>query len=107
MFILHQLGPRAGWQYWTHGELFRMVPHIFKLVDVSRRGELSWNPREIPTFINYVFRHVKGMTPPCENAVYDLYRLFDVDGSNTLDEQECMDLVDFVLRCTFWGHVDG
>jgi len=58
----------------------------FAEADSDRDGKLSWNTREIVTFVSSVFHH-HGLEPPSwpEHVWYEIFRSDDLDQKHSLD----------------------
>lgn len=84
------------------GELSKTAVGLFRQLDKDRSGALTWNNGEIRSFIQAVFQHF-GLVPPEEQALYNMYTLFDANRSYSLDEKECVDMVDAFIRATFFA----
>eukprot|EP00929_Paragymnodinium_shiwhaense_P078738 TRINITY_DN40837_c0_g1_i1.p1 TRINITY_DN40837_c0_g1~~TRINITY_DN40837_c0_g1_i1.p1 ORF type:complete len:673 (+),score=149.11 TRINITY_DN40837_c0_g1_i1:100-2118(+) len=82
------------------GEVRQLSLNLFRQCDQDRSGALTWNNGEIRTFIQTAFRQL-GLIPPLEEPTYKMYRLFDTDKTYSLDEAECIDLIDALVRAVF------
>lgn len=74
------------------GELERTVSKFFAVIDVGGTGNLDWNSRQIPNFIEKVFSRFELATPD-EGQMYWMYQKHDKNGDWLLDEEECQSLI--------------
>eukprot|EP00929_Paragymnodinium_shiwhaense_P026035 TRINITY_DN15578_c0_g1_i1.p1 TRINITY_DN15578_c0_g1~~TRINITY_DN15578_c0_g1_i1.p1 ORF type:complete len:800 (-),score=149.46 TRINITY_DN15578_c0_g1_i1:253-2652(-) len=83
------------------GSHVRQAVQLYQLCDKDGNGVLTWYGGEIRDFVTSVFRHYT-LVPPAEDQIYRLQQRFDVDGSNSLDCRECVELCDALLRGVFY-----
>mmetsp|Transcript_102111 Transcript_102111/g.288371 ORF Transcript_102111/g.288371 Transcript_102111/m.288371 type:complete len:773 (-) Transcript_102111:179-2497(-) len=76
------------------GQLRQLAFTVFKQM-AGTATCLKWNTREIPNFITRVFQELR-LPVPQEGQMYSMYSRFDADGDWSLDEQECVSLVEML-----------
>jgi len=78
-----------------------VIASTFARVDANHDGHLNWNNGEIKQFIGSMFRHYLVAVPPWQEHVwYDMYRGCDVDGSYSIQLQECSNFAKLCLQET-------
>jgi len=82
------------------GKLWQLALQTFRR-RAGTAGCLQWNSREIVGFILEIFEAL-GIRKPTEHEMYAMYTRFDTDGSWSLDEQECLSMIE-LLVCQLAG----
>eukprot|EP00929_Paragymnodinium_shiwhaense_P103625 TRINITY_DN67252_c1_g2_i1.p1 TRINITY_DN67252_c1_g2~~TRINITY_DN67252_c1_g2_i1.p1 ORF type:complete len:247 (+),score=46.17 TRINITY_DN67252_c1_g2_i1:69-809(+) len=85
-------------------EYNRTLYKFFTEADQGEQGVLEWNNKEIYTFCLVCFHHLDLPRPIGGDSMFHkLYRKFDFDDSWSLNERECLCMMDVIIRAIARG----